>query len=75
MPMPELKTPELKPNAYEHHPPRRPLHLPRRLTPPPEHPAPPNLKIFAWVGLALGIVVLVLALPYLISYLLALAGL
>ena len=66
--------PELKPNAYEHQAPRRPLHLPRRLTPPPEHPAPPNLKIFAWVGLALGIVLLVLALPYLISYLLALAG-
>jgi hypothetical protein len=73
--MPELKAPELKPNVYEHHPPRRPIHLQRRLTPPPEHPAPPNLKIFAWVGLALGIVLLVLALPYLISYFLALAGL
>jgi hypothetical protein len=67
--------PELKPNTYEHQPPRRPLRLPRRLTPPPEHPAPPNLKIFAWVGLGLGIVLLVLALPYLISYVLALAGL
>jgi hypothetical protein len=66
--------PELKPNAYEHQAPRRPLHLPRRLTPPPEHPAPPNLKIFAWVGLALGIVLLVLALPYLIGYLLTIAG-
>jgi hypothetical protein len=66
--------PELKPNAYEHQSPRRPLRLPRRLTPPPDHPAPPNLKIFAWVGLALGIALLVLALPYLISYLLALAG-
>jgi hypothetical protein len=65
---------ELKPNVYEHQPPRRPLRLPRRLTPPPERPAPPNLKVFAWVGLGLGIVVLVLALPYLVSYLLALAG-
>lgn len=66
--------PELKPNVYEHEAPRRPMRLPRRLTPPPEHPAPPNLKIFAWVGLALGIGLLVLALPYLIGYLLALAG-
>jgi hypothetical protein len=66
--------PELKPNVYEHEAPRRPLHLPKRLTPPPEHPAPPNLKVFAWVGLALAIVLLVLALPYLFSYLLALAG-
>lgn len=67
--------PELKPNIYEHQSPKRPIGLPRRLTPPPEHPAPPNLKIFAWVGLALGIVVLVLALPYLVSYVMALAGL
>jgi hypothetical protein len=67
--------PELKPNVYEHQPPRRPLRLPRRLAPPPEHPAPPNLKVFAYVGLGLAIVVLVLALPYLVSYLLALAGL
>ncbi len=67
--------PELKPNAYEHQAPRRPIRLPRRLTPPPEHPSPPNLKVFAWVGLGLAIVVLVLALPYLLSYFLALAGL
>jgi hypothetical protein len=67
--------PELKSNAYEHQPPRRPPRLPRRLTPPPDHPAPPNLKVFAWVGLGLALVVLVLALPYLLGYLLALAGL
>jgi hypothetical protein len=67
--------PELKPHAYEHQPPRRPLRLPRRLTPPPARPAPPDLKIFAWVGLGLAIILLVLALPYLVSYLLALAGL
>jgi hypothetical protein len=66
--------PELKPNVYEHQHPRRPPRLPRRLTPPPERPAPPNLKVFAWVGLGLAIVVLVLALPYLVSWLLALAG-
>ncbi len=66
--------PELKPNVYEHQPPRRPLRLPRRLTPPPERIAPPSLKVFAWIGLALGVVILVLALPYVIGYLMALAG-
>lgn len=73
-PLPLTPMPELKPNVYEHQHPRRPDRLPRRLTPPPEHPAPPNLKIFAWIGLALGIVVLLLALPYLFSYLMAMAG-
>jgi hypothetical protein len=72
--MPELRPPELKPNVYEHRPPRRPVRLPRRLVPPPDHPAPPNLKIFAYVGLGLGIVVFALALPYLLTYLFALAG-
>ncbi len=67
--------PELKPNVYEHQAPRRPDRLARRLAPPPEHPAPPNLKIFAWVGLALAIVLLVLAVPYVLGYLMALAGL
>jgi hypothetical protein len=66
--------PELKPNVYEHQPPRRPLRLPRRLTPPPERTAPPSLRVFAWIGLALGVVILVLALPYVIGYLMALAG-
>jgi hypothetical protein len=67
--------PDLKPHAYEHQPPRRPLRLPRRLKPPPDHPAPPNLKVFAWVGVALALVLMLLALPYLISYFMALAGL
>ena len=66
--------PELKPNVYEHQAPRRPLRLPRRLTPPPERAAPPSLKVFAWIGLALGVVIVVLALPYVIGYLMALAG-
>jgi hypothetical protein len=70
-----MPMPDLKPHVYEHEPPRRPPRLARRLTPPPEHPSPPSLKVFAWVGLALGIVVIVLALPYLVAYLMALAGL
>ena len=67
--------PEPRPGAYEHQPPRRPPRLPRRLTPPPVHTAPPSLKVFAWVGLGLGIVIVVLAVPYLVAYLMALAGL
>jgi hypothetical protein len=67
--------PELKPNVYEHQPPKRPPGLPRRLVPPPEHPSPPNLKIFAWVGLGLGVIVLILAMPYLLAYFMAVAGL
>lgn len=65
----------MEPHPYQHQPPRRPLRLPRRLRPPPERPAPPSLKIFAWVGLGLGLIVIVLAIPYLAAYLLALAGL
>lgn len=56
-------------HPYEHRPPRRPLHLPRRTTPPPERPAPPNLRYLAYVGLALTAVLVALAAPYLIGYL------
>jgi len=61
--------PEPHPHPYEHRPPRRPLHLPRRTTPPPDRPAPPNLRYLAYVGLALTAVLVALAAPYVIGYL------
>ena len=56
-------------HPYEHQRPRRPLHLPRRTTPPPDRPAPPNLRDLAYIGLALTAVLVALAAPYLIGYL------
>jgi hypothetical protein len=56
-------------HPYEHRPPRRPLHLARRTTPPPDRPAPPNLRYLAYVGIALTAVLMALAAPYLIGYL------
>lgn len=57
------------PHPYEHQPPKRPSHLARRTTPPPERPAPPNLRMLAYIGLALTAVVVALAVPYIVSYL------
>ena len=56
-------------HTYEHQRPRRPSHLARRTTPPPERPAPPNLRYLAYVGLALTAVVVALSVPYVIGYL------
>ena len=56
-------------HPYEHQRPRRPSHLARRTTPPPARPAPPNLRLLAYVGLALTAVVVALAVPYIVSYL------
>jgi hypothetical protein len=39
------------------------------MTPPPERPAPPNLRYLVYVGLALTAVLAALAVPYLIGYL------
>jgi hypothetical protein len=57
------------PHPYEHQRPHRPSHLARRTTPPPIRPAPPNLRFLAYVGLALTAVVVALAMPYAIGYL------
>lgn len=70
MPDLRLRLPDLKqPHRYEHRRPRRPSHLPRRLTPPPERSEPPDLTLFLYAGLALVIVLVVLALPYAVGFL------
>jgi hypothetical protein len=63
---------ETHPHSYEHQRPRRPSHLAHRTTPPPNRPAPPNLRYLLYVGLALTAVVVALAVPYIIGYLLQL---
>jgi len=63
---------ETHPHSYEHQPPRRPSHLARRTTPPPDRPAPPNLRYLLYVGLALTAVVAALAVPYIVGYLIQL---
>ena len=68
--LPQIKLPDLShPHRYEHRRPRRPPHLARRLTPPPERAEPPDLRPFLYAGLVLAIIVLVLALPYVMGYL------
>ena len=64
--------PELRPHPYEHRRPHRPPNLPRRTTPPPDRPAPPDLRLLLFVGIALAAVLAALATPYLVSYLLQL---
>mgnify|MGYP000622029080 CR=1 len=68
--LPQIRLPDLShPHRYEHRRPRRPSHLARRLTPPPERAEPPDLRPFLYAGLVLAIIVLVLALPYVMGYL------
>ena len=68
--LPQVKLPDLsRPHKYEHQRPRRPSHLPKRLTPPPERAEPPDLRPFLLAGLVLGIILVVLALPYVAGYL------
>ena len=70
MPGPRLRMPDLsRPNRYEHRRPRRPSHLPKPLTPPPERDGPPDLSRFLYAGLALALVLVILAIPYVIGYL------
>jgi hypothetical protein len=70
MPETRLKLPDLsQPHKYEHQRPRRPAHLPKRLTPPPDRSEPPDLTLFLYAGVVLLIVLLVLAIPYVVGYL------
>jgi hypothetical protein len=62
--------PELRSHPYHHQRPRRPRDLARRTEPPPERAHPPDLRLFAYVGIALAAVLAALATPYLIAYLL-----
>jgi len=66
--------PELRPRPYEHRRPQRPERLARRSTPPPERPAPPDLSLFLYAGLALAVIVMLLAIPYLLQYVVSLLG-
>jgi hypothetical protein len=58
-----------QPRKYEHRRPRRPPHLPKRLTPPPERGDPPDLSLFLYAGIVLAIILVVLAIPYIIGFL------
>jgi hypothetical protein len=58
-----------QPNKYVHRRPKRPSHLPRRLTPPPERQEPPDLSLFLYAGLAIALILVVVAIPYVIGYL------
>ncbi|MDP9273240.1 MAG: hypothetical protein M3O93_06890 [Chloroflexota bacterium] len=61
--------PDLHQHPYEHRRPQRPRHLPRRVEPPPERGAPPDLTLFLYVGLGLVAVLAVVAVPYAVAYL------
>lgn len=72
MPATRFRLPDLSTaHRYEHRQPRRPPHLPRRLTPPPERPGPPDLSLFLYAGVVLLVIMVILAIPYLAGYLLS----
>ena len=58
-----------QPHKYVHRKPRRPAHLPRRLTPPPERAQPPDLSLFLYAGLVLALILVIVAVPYVVGYL------
>jgi hypothetical protein len=64
MRLPDLSTRK----RYEHRRPRRPSHLPKRLTPPPAREGPPDLSLFLYAGLVLAIILVILAIPYAVAY-------
>jgi hypothetical protein len=57
----------LKPRPYRHRRPRRPKQLPFRREPPPERSRTPDMSWFLYIGIALVIILLVLAIPYIIQ--------
>jgi hypothetical protein len=57
------------PKRYVHRRPRRPPHLPKRLTPPPERSEPPDLSLFLYAGIVLALILVIVAIPYVIGYL------
>jgi hypothetical protein len=70
VPGPSFKLPDLsEPHRYEHRRPRRPSHLPKRLTPPPERGQPPDLSLFLYAGIGIAIVLVILAIPGVIQLL------
>jgi hypothetical protein len=70
VPGPSIKLPDLsEPRKYEHRRPRRPSRLPKRLTPPPERGAPPDLTLFLYAGVVIAIVLIILAIPGIIRLL------
>jgi hypothetical protein len=63
--MPTVRMPDLsRPHRYEHRRPRRPSHLPKRLTPPPERADPPDMSWFLYAGIVLALIVVIVAIPY-----------
>jgi hypothetical protein len=58
-----------RPRPYRHQRPKRPPRLAFRREPPPERRDPPDMSWFLYAGIILAIVVVVLAIPYLIQYL------
>ena len=62
--------PELRTHPAHHQRPRRPLHLSRRLTPPPLRPAPPDMRWMLYAGVVLAGAMVLLALPYLVTFVL-----
>ncbi|HEX5038565.1 MAG TPA: hypothetical protein VFW95_00335 [Candidatus Limnocylindria bacterium] len=65
----DLQKHELGARKYQHQPPKRPSRLPRRMTPPPTRHEPPDLSLFLYAGAALGVILIVVALPYVVGYL------
>jgi hypothetical protein len=68
--MKNVRLPDLsRAKPYAHQKPHRPSHLARRLRPPPERRPPPDLSLFLYAGMVLAVIVLLVAIPYAIAYL------